>query len=152
MSLNARYTHTNLVARDWKGLSDFYSQVLDCESVPPERDLFGQWLDDATAIPDVHICGIHLRLPGWGEDGPTLEIFQYDPAVVGQTPAANRPGYGHLAFVVDDVRVALDAVLAAGGSAIGELVSVSIPGRGMLDFVYACDPEGNIVELQNWRG
>ena len=44
------------------------------------RDLSGEWLDRATGLKNAHIKGIHLRLPGYGEGGPTLEIFQYDPA------------------------------------------------------------------------
>ena len=30
MAINARYVHTNLVARDWKKLAQFYETVLDC--------------------------------------------------------------------------------------------------------------------------
>lgn len=148
--MKARYTHTNLVARDWKRLGAFYEQVFGCWPVPPERDLAGQWLDAALGIADVHIRGVHLRLPGGGDAGPTLEIFQYDPQ--GKTPptAPNRPGFGHIAFAVDDVRAALDAVIAAGGGAVGELVSVGISGAGRIEFVYATDPEGNIIELQRW--
>ena len=36
------------------------------------------WLDSATGINGAHLRGMHLRLPGYGEHGPTLEIFQYD--------------------------------------------------------------------------
>ena len=150
MGFEAKYTHTNLVAHDWKALGAFYEQVFGCRPVPPERDLGGQWLDDALGIPGVHIRGIHLRLPGCGDAGPTLEIFQYDPRGKTSLRTPNRPGFGHIAFAVDDVRAALDAVIAAGGSAVGELVSVDIAGAGQIEFVYASDPEGNIIELQRW--
>ena len=75
---NAKYVHTNLIARDWKQLADFYTRVFGCALVPPERDLAGKWLDDATSVPNAHLLGAHLRLPGYGGTGPTLEIFQYD--------------------------------------------------------------------------
>ena len=94
--------------------------------------------------------GIHLRLPGCGEGGPTLEIFQYGPEAGRLTGAVNRPGYGHIAFVVDDVPTARKAVLAAGGSAVGETVTVQISGAGTITFAYLADPEGNVVELQHW--
>ena len=45
-----RYIHTNLVARDWKKLAEFYKDVFDCVEVLPERGLSGQWLDHATGL------------------------------------------------------------------------------------------------------
>jgi len=41
-------------------------------------------------------------------------------------------------------------VISAGGGVVGELVSVDIPGAGTIAFVYATDPEGNVIELQHW--
>ena len=71
------FAHTNLIAKDWKRLAAFYREVFGCEPVPPERALSGQWLDRATGIEGAKISGIHLRLPGFGDSGPTLEIFEY---------------------------------------------------------------------------
>jgi catechol 2,3-dioxygenase-like lactoylglutathione lyase family enzyme len=145
-----RYVHTNLVARDWRALSGFYERVLGCEPVPPERVLSGSWLEAATGVRGARIRGIHLRLPGHGDGGPTLEVFEYDPQTGAQEPVANRLGFGHLAFAVDDVEQAREAVLAAGGRSVGEVVSQEIPGAGTITFVYVRDPEGNIIELQEW--
>jgi predicted enzyme related to lactoylglutathione lyase len=150
MTLNARYAHTNLVARDWRKLADFYEGVFGCKRVPPERKIRGQWLDDATGVADARISGIHLRLPGFGDEGPTLEIFQYGRLEASLEPVANRPGFGHIAFAVDDVQAAYDAVLAAGGREVGKVVTTEIPDAGKIAFVYVADPEGNIIELQKW--
>jgi len=152
MRIQARYAHTNIIAADWQRLARFYTDVLGCRPVPPERDLSGDWLDRATGIPGAHIRGVHLRLPGHGDQGPTLEVFQYDGAAgAGAAPAVNRPGLGHLAFQVDDVAAALRAVVQAGGSAVGEVVTAEIAGAGRICFVYARDPEGNVLELQQWQ-
>jgi catechol 2,3-dioxygenase-like lactoylglutathione lyase family enzyme len=62
----------------------------------------------------------------------------------------HRPGYAHIAFQVADVAAARDEVLAAGGKEYGQLVSVPVPGAGVVTFVYVTDPEGNIIELQSW--
>ena len=143
-----KYVHTNLIARDWRRLADFYCKVFNCKPIPPERDLSGTWLDDATGLRDAHIRGVHLRLPGYGEDGPSLEIFQYDGA---KTRAEKKPdavSYGHIAFAVDDVRKTLKKILNLGGGTIGEIVEVHIEGAGTIRFVYARDPEGNIIEVQ----
>jgi predicted enzyme related to lactoylglutathione lyase len=150
MGINAKYAHTNIVAKDWKRLARFYEEVFGCTRVPPERDLSGKWLDDATGIPNAHIRGIHLLFPGYGPDGPTLEIFQYDQEEIRPKTAANRPGFAHIAFAVDDVESALEAVMLAGGGAIGKTVSLAIPGAGTVVIVYATDSEGNIIELQKW--
>jgi predicted enzyme related to lactoylglutathione lyase len=151
MAIKARFVHTNIVAQDWKGLARFYEQVLGCTPLPPERNISGAWLDDATGLPGAQIRGIHLRLPGHGVEGPTLEIFQYLRHVDRPHTAINRPGLAHLAFAVDDVEAAREAILEAGGSSIGKTTTVQIPGAGTITFIYLTDPEGNILELQRWH-
>ncbi len=151
MRIEARFVHINLVAQDWQKLARFYEQVLGCTPVPPERDLAGDWLEAATGLPGAQIQGIHLRLPGYGDQGPTLEVFQYNRQLESQTTAVNRPGFGHIAFAVDDVQAAHDAVLTAGGSAVGEIQSLEIPEVGKITFAYMADPEGNVIELQHWE-
>jgi predicted enzyme related to lactoylglutathione lyase len=150
--MEPRFVHTNLIARDWRRLADFYTQVFGCTPLLPERDLAGPWLEAATGVPSARIRGVHLRLPGHGDGGPTLEVFQYDPLAERPPTAVNRPGFAHIAFAVENVETARDAVIAAGGSTVGEAVSLKIPGAGTVTFVYATDPEGNIIELQNWSG
>ena len=150
MPITARFVHANIVAHDWKRLADFYEHVFACTPVPPERHLSGPWIDAATSIPDTEIRGLHLRLPGFGEHGPTLEIFQYTRPESGPKPVINRPGLTHIAFAVDDVEAARDAVVRAGGGTVGDMVTRAIPGAGSVTFVYLTDPEGNIVELQKW--
>jgi catechol 2,3-dioxygenase-like lactoylglutathione lyase family enzyme len=148
MTLHARFAHVNLIARDWRKLAEFYQHVFGCEPVPPERDLSGEWLDQATGVRKAHIRGMHLRLPG--ASGPTLEVFQYADELEQPARAVNRPGWGHIAFVVGDVQAAREAVLAAGGHDVGKLVTVEIPNAGTITFVYVTDPEGNVIELQCW--
>jgi predicted enzyme related to lactoylglutathione lyase len=148
--MKAKYKHTNIVARDWHKLAEFYEQVLGCEPVPPERNAVGQWVEKLTGVSGAEARGIHLRLPGYGDDGPTLEIFQYNKAEQRAETAINRPGFAHLAFEVDDVEAARDEMLAAGGQSIGELVTVEIAGAGTITLIYMTDPEGNIIELLKW--
>lgn len=150
MPIKARFVHTNLTARDWRGLVRFYCDVLGCTPKPPERDLSGDWLDKQTSLQGAHLTGMHLFLPGFAKGGPTLEIFSYDQMFERPAPVVNQPGFGHIAFQVDDVDAALAAVIAGGGGAIGPAVTTEVPGVGALRVVYATDPEGNIVELQRW--
>jgi predicted enzyme related to lactoylglutathione lyase len=147
---DARFAHINIIAQDWRRLAKFYEDVFGCTPVPPERNLQGEWLDAATGLQGAQLQGVHLRLPGYGKEGPTLEIFQYSRQEERAETVANCPGFAHIAFAVDEVKAALNALLAAGGGPIGEVVSLSIPGTGTISFVYATDPEGNIIELQHW--
>ena len=151
MTIEARYVHTNLIAQDWRKLVEFYQQVFECTPVTPESNLSGQWVEKITGVTDAEIRVTHLRLPGYDVGGPTLEIIHYNSQEKRQVTAANRPGFGHIAFAVDDVEAALDAVMAAGGGSVGDVVAVDIPGRGRVTEVYATDPEGNIIELQKWE-
>ena len=146
-----KFAHTNLIAKDWRRLAAFYQEVFGCEPVPPERDLSGEWLDSATGVPGAHITGIHLRLPGRGDDGPTLEIFEYDRMPRHPDVRPNTPGFSHIAFAVDDVPATARTVCERGGSPVGDLTVREVPGVGWLIFQYLADPEGNIVEIQNWR-
>jgi catechol 2,3-dioxygenase-like lactoylglutathione lyase family enzyme len=112
--------------------------------------LSGKWLDDATAIQNVHISGIHLRLPGFEEGSPSLEIFQYDENIEQQDRKINTEGITHMAFRVEDVDYVLQEILNYGGSQIGNVTKNTIENIGTITFVYAADPEGNIIEIQNW--
>jgi predicted enzyme related to lactoylglutathione lyase len=150
MIQHAKYAHTNLIAKDWRLLADFYQRVFGCVVVPPERDLSGETLDDGTGLKGARLRGVHLRLPGYGESGPTLEIFSYDSLAEAGVKAVNRPGFAHIAFQVEDVAAAWQEVLAAGGIAVGEVVTLQIANGRQVTWCYVTDPEGNILELQAW--
>ena len=146
-----RYVHTNIIARDAAKLIAFYKETLGCKSIGQTRDLRGPWLDKLTGLPQAHITGEHLLLPGYETTHPTLEIFSYDSLRETLPPEVNRPGLAHLAFEVDHVEKTLTAILAAGGGQVGEVVTAAYPNNMEAVFVYARDPEGNIIELQSWR-
>lgn len=145
-----RFGHVSIVAADWRRLSDFYTDVFGCEFVPPERDYAGGDLARGTGVPDAALRGAHLRLPGHGPDGPTLEIYEYRRAEDRLPPAANRLGLAHIAFAVPDVGQARAAVLAAGGGSVGEVVTLTTADGRQVTWCYVTDPERNIVELQSW--
>ena len=97
------------------------------------------------------LTGAHLRLPGVGPDGPTLELFQYEPAAPPVAPSIHRPGFGHIAFAVGDVPAARAEVISHGGSAIAEVVTLRLATGQAVEWCYVADPEGNGIELQTWR-
>jgi glyoxylase I family protein len=145
-----RFGHVNIVAADWRRLAEFYVKLFGCELVPPERDYGGADVARGTGVADAALKGAHLRLPGHGQDGPTLEIYTYHRSEAREARAANRLGIGHLAFAVDDVSAAREAVLVAGGDAVGDVVTLQTADGRRVTWCYVTDPEGNIVELQSW--
>ena len=150
MIQGARYVHTNLIARDWRALAEFYQSVLGCVLVPPERHFSGSDLEVGTGVRGSNVDGVHLRMPGNGDKGPTLEIFTYSRLADGPSPAVNRPGFGHIAFAVDFVADARAEVLGAGGKAVGGIVTLTTAVGRQVTWCYVTDPEGNILELQSW--
>ena len=146
----ARFGHVNVTGHDWRRLAAFYTEVFGCEFVPPERDIRSADLDAATGLTDAHLTGAHLRLPGHGDSGPTIEIFTYDALTEHPGPRVDRPGWGHVAFQVPDVPAAVEAVIAAGGGRLGEIVTTQTKDGRRVTWVYTTDPEGNLVELQAW--
>jgi glyoxylase I family protein len=150
MIQGARYGHTNLIARDWQALARFYETHLGCVRVPPERDYSGPELEAGTGVPNAALQGVHLRLPGHGADGPTLEIFSYSRLAEGPAPAVNRPGFAHIAFEVVSVVEARKEIIDSGGRAVGEIVSLTTAAGASVRWCYVTDPEGNVIELQSW--
>ena len=146
-----RYVHTNIAARDWRKLADFYINVFQCREKPPERNLSGEWLDRATGLSQASLQGIHLWLPGYEGHGPTLEIFTYASMGGDRELRASDPGFTHIAFEVDDVEAVFQLALEHGGTRLGKVTEKEVSGVGLLTLVYFRDPEGNIVEIQSWK-
>ncbi len=146
-----RFAHTNIAAKNWKLLADFYIKVFACTVKPPERKLSGRWLDNATGLQDTVLEGVHLLLPGHGENGPTLEIFTYKDMKNLNPIMANHNGITHIAFEVQDVEQTFNHALENGAQSLGQLTRREVIGIGELTFVYFRDPEGNIVEIQSWK-
>ena len=65
---------------------------------------------------------------------------------------SSTPGFSHIAFAVDDVAAVARKVFDHGGTPVGDLTRREVPAVGRLTFQYVADPEGNILEIQNWRG
>lgn len=147
--MSIKFVHTNLIAKDWRKLAQFYIDVFGCKPQYPERNLSGELIEQLTGIKEVKIGGIHLVLPGY-DNGPTLEIFEYEPAISRTDAKINRQGFGHIAFHVEDVEGVALKLIKLGGKLLGETTHLDFKDLGLLTVVYAQDPEGNLIEIQNW--
>ena len=145
------FVHINIIAENWKTLASFYKTVFSCVEILPTRKLSGNWLEEGSGVRRPQLEGIHLRLPGYGNNGPTLEIFSYAKMENNSNPLPNRKGFGHIAFLVDDVEKMSQKICKNGGTLLGKISQKQVEGVGLLTFVYCTDPEGNIIEIQNWE-
>ena len=93
-----KYVHTNIISKDWKALARFYIDTFECKLIPPVRKQQGDWLSRGTGVENAALEGAHLLLPGYGEEGPTLEIYGYRHIEFQTIAPANRRGFGHIAF------------------------------------------------------
>jgi catechol 2,3-dioxygenase-like lactoylglutathione lyase family enzyme len=146
-----RFAHTNIVSINWKKLVDFYVKTFNCTVVPPIRNQSGDWLERGTGLKNAQLEGAHLLLPGHGEDGPTLEIYQYSNIENQEAILPNKRGFGHIAFEVESVEEICQSLEQNGGEKFGKITKRVIEGVGEITFIYARDPEGNLIELQSWN-
>ncbi len=151
MKMEIKYKHTSIVSRDYKLLAEFYINVFNCFPASDERVHKEDYLEKGTGVKDASLKGIHLGLPGFDKNGPTLEIFEYEHVEHSADSLANQKGLRHIAFEVGDVHEMSKRVLQNGGSKLGEIVTTEIADIGLLTFVYMKDPDGNIIELLNWK-
>ncbi|WP_108880868.1 VOC family protein [Anderseniella sp. Alg231-50] len=140
-----KFSHVSMVARDTDRLAEFYKTVFDCEDTVERWHMSGEQLSRGNGVPNSEIYAAWLSLPG--ADGPFLEIFQYKNIQDRPTPSVNQPGYGHICFEVKNIEAKLDAVIEAGGAALGEITDLGTAEAPVL-CVYVRDPEGNVVELE----
>lgn len=146
---NIKYSHTNIISKDYKKLANFYVENLNCKFIN-DINFDGDWIDKMTMLKNVKIKGCQLSLPGYDE-GPTLEIFQYQDGDLNNI--ANKPntqGYGHIAFLVNEIENVLNKIINNGGKQVGDLIIKDF-GNKILKAVYLHDPENNIIELLNWK-
>lgn len=137
-----RFLHVNIVARDWRRLSQFYQNVFGCRPLNPQRNYSGEWISSLVGVPDVMIQGEHIECPGYGEGGPTLEIFSYVPKGGMKPLKVNDCGFAHICFEVDDIPGTLRRIVEAGGKIQSTFVEPDAERC-----IYANDPEGNIIEI-----
>ena len=109
-----KFAHTNIVSTNWKDLADFYIKTFACRMVPPIRKQAGKWLEQGTGLKDAKLEGVHLLLPGYGKDGPTLEIYQYQNIEKQASASPNKRGFGHIAFQVENVAIVLQNLIRNG--------------------------------------
>lgn len=132
--------HSGIVVTDLDAAIDFYSQnfgyALEFE-VRAMTDLFQR----TVGVPGIE-CDLAQLV---GPLAPVrLELIAVRGVPGGLNPALPvHVGVGHHAYVVDDLAVAIQSVIASGGSLIGEVVDFEEGPAA-----YCWTPAGTVVELE----
>lgn len=145
--------HVNIVVEDLAAMTAFYRDVLGMR-VSREVTIQGDWIESITRLAGAVADVVYLE----ADSGPPLELISYRspkgarPAALGE---ANTIGLRHLAFRVADIERAVTALREAGAELLSEVQTVP---KAQVEFdarqkwiVYCRDPEGNLLELCDYR-
>lgn len=133
-----------MVAADIDTLASFYQEAIGCRLLAPIAEFANDALSKGIGAPGAKVRIGWLSFPGGSDGAPILELYQL---LDWESGWAYAPGQGHLAFEVEDVGSTLEKVIASGGSRLGELVEWEAPSGNVARFIFARDPEGNVVDL-----
>jgi len=146
--------HANIVVDDLEKMVDFYHRVLGF-AVTKRVTISGPWVSATVGLHDAIGDVVYLELPA----GPRVELIRYVQPK-GLTPQgidrSNTRGLRHLAFRVSDLDAAAAKLLAADVRPLSEVQSVpdsqvTYAGGVRKRLVYFRDPEGNLLELCEYR-
>lgn len=146
--------HVNLVVRDLAAMTSFYCEALGCR-VTKQATISGEWIAAVVGLADVLADVVYLDFPS----GPRIELIRYckpQGVHVEGLSAANTPGIRHIAFRVTDIDVAVHRLREAGVTLRSDVAhvpqtQVSYAGNARKRLVYFDDPEGNLLELCEYR-
>jgi glyoxylase I family protein len=146
--------HLNIVVTDLARSLAFYTNVLGFTKTR-EAYLEGEWIDRIVGLKGVRARAAFIVAPA-GE--PRIELLEYRAPAGGssaQNSRANTIGLRHIALRVDDMKVMVERLRAAGATVFSEPVRVPAGvvqhDAGEKTLVYFLDPDGVILELAEYR-
>ena len=137
------YDHASFTVTDLDAAVAFWRDAMgfQVEEVSPRTQ---PWLGEVVGVPGAtcriaHLLGfgVHLEFIAYDEPHQAENVFG----------PANRPGAAHVAFLVHDIRVFVQRMLAHGATQVGDVAYCTGGHAGGSHAVYLRDPNGVIVEL-----
>lgn len=137
--------HTGVIVSDLQRVQQFYTEVLGLR-VLGEIDSVAPPEGNHTGIPGARRKLVFLAV-GNEHRSHLIELVQYiDPPAAAGHLGKHQIGASHLCFIVEDLQIDYERLLAAGVRFETEPKYSESPG-GKLGIVYARDPEGNWLEF-----
>jgi catechol 2,3-dioxygenase-like lactoylglutathione lyase family enzyme len=136
--------HTSYTVSNLERSLEFYVDLLGFE-VLWQREITNQYFRDIVGFPDGVVKAAHLRIPG---STHKLELFEY--VVPAGSPAdvrTNNPGSSHMAFLVEDLSAAYEALKAKGVQFRSPPTAIDAGANKGAYSLYMLDPDGISVEL-----
>ena len=148
-----RIDHINLVVGDLDAMTSFYRDALGLR-MTRQITIDGPWIEAVTGLANVEADVVYLA----PDTGPGVELIRYRRPRASRPAGldrANTPGLRHAAFQVDDLDGAVRRLKDAGAHLLSDVQEVP---TAQVDFagrqkrvVYFRDPEGNLLELCQFR-
>jgi len=149
--------HTHILTGDIERSVHFYVDVLGFTQASPVRDMpTNPRMDQLLGFKNAHYKVTLLNMPGgpsYGTHVPQIEIWEVHDAnpldkSIYEKPTGNFQGKGYNAYRVKDLASILPKLKAAGI----RFVSDPVLRDGAPAAIYVVDPDGQLIELDNWFG
>jgi catechol 2,3-dioxygenase-like lactoylglutathione lyase family enzyme len=155
MNMLESLDHINIVVANLDRMTRFYSEVLGLR-VSKRVSISGEWIDKTVGLKGCRGEVVYLDPP----NGPRIELILYSTPQGSAPPGlgiSNTPGIRHLAFRVSNIDMIVDRLRSAGVDFLSEVqlvpeTQVTYTGGVRKRLVYFHDPEGNLLELCEYRG
>ena len=149
--------HVNIVVRDLTPMLAFYKEALGL-TVTQDVIISGDWIAQVVGLKNVKARVIYLEI-GDGT-GPRIELIDYESPSSDEPEFLDRPhalGIRHMAFKVDDIDATVSQLQDRGVSFNSTVMQVpdaqvTYANSVRKRLVYFHDPEGNILELCEYKG
>jgi catechol 2,3-dioxygenase-like lactoylglutathione lyase family enzyme len=145
--------HINLVVNDLDAMTRFYETLLGLK-VSKRVTISGGWIDQTVGLKDVKADVAYLD----SASGPRVELIRYHspPAPPHTVQPPNAYGIRHIAFRVDGIDAMVERLTQSRVkffSAVQDVPDsqVTYAGGVRKRLVYLRDPEGNVLELCEYR-
>jgi catechol 2,3-dioxygenase-like lactoylglutathione lyase family enzyme len=146
--------HINLAVRGLPLMTRFYEEFLGLK-VTKRVTISGEWVENVVGLKGVLADVVYLEFPS----GPRIELIKYrspeDNSSL-QIEPPNAGGIRHIAFRVDEIDAMVDRLTQAGVKFFSTVQDVpdsqvQYAGGVRKRLVYFRDPEGNILELCEYK-
>jgi len=146
--------HVNIVVHDLESMVEFYRSVLGF-AITKRVTISGPWVDATVGLHNAIGDVVYLELP----NGPRVELLRYIQPAGANPPGldqSNTRGLRHIGFRVNDIDAAMDKLKSAGVRPLSPVQTVpdsqvTYAGGVRKRLVYFRDPEGNLLELCEYR-
>ncbi len=146
--------HVNIVVENLEDMIAFYRDALGLE-VMRDVTISGDWVEKVVGLKSVKARVVYMGLIA----GPRIELIKYDKPKAKQPDHTDKPhalGMRHIAFLVRDIDKTTERLQSAGvkfNSDVQQVPSVQVTydNDHRKRLVYFHDPEGNLLELCEYR-